>query len=253
MNAFSLSFKKSLFSPIDLFDIGTRFVNSAGAKVSQDPKGARVVDTLKTTMGVLNNAIEREKANPYTVQINETDRKRDDFLLTIRDSIKANTHNTMNSDVQNAATTLFTVFNVHIGKLSSMGISAENNAVKYFLENLVTGENKERCTLLNLDPLIVGLTETQIKLEALYVERTRLQTEMYQYNLKNAVQSAVNAIRRFLGYMDIMVVSDDQDFIPLGSEVRSILSDVEAIAHSRKTRSENNVEKEPDMPLNQAA
>jgi hypothetical protein len=55
------------------------------------------------------------------------------------------------------------------------------------------------------------------------------------------VQSAVNAIRRFLGYMDIMVVSDDQDFIPLGSEVRSILSDVEAIAHSRKTRSENNV------------
>jgi hypothetical protein len=238
MNAISFSFKKSLYSPIELFDLGTRLLNSIGTKISQDPKGVQVTEALKSSLTTLNASTEREKANPLTAKIHEADQVRDNILLMIRDTIKGNTHNALNNEAKLAAHVLFKLFNDHVGNIYAMGFGSEGKAVQYFLESLETNGNKERCSLLGIDRFVEGLAASQRTIENLCAERTRLEPDLDQYFQKNAMQSAVNAIRRVIGYVDVITAGNDTEFAGLGADVRTILADVETIARSRRTRTE---------------
>ena len=64
--------------------------------------------------------------------------------------------------------------------------------------------------------------------------------------MKNAMQSAINAIRRAIGYVDILTAGNDPEYAGLGNDVRTIIADIEAIARSRRTRIENSTAKEPE-------
>ena len=245
MNAISFSFKKSLYSTVEMFDLGKRLLNSIGTKINQDPKGAQVTETLKSSLITLNTATEREKANPLTAKIHEADQIRDNILLMIRDTIKGNTHNALNEEARKAAQALLKLFNDHVGNIYAMGFGSEGKAVQYFLENLETDENKTRCALIGIDRFVDGLKESQLTIENLCAERTRLEPELDQYILKNAMQSTINAIRRVIGYVDVITAGNDPEFAGLGADVRTILADVETIARSRRTRIENSATKEP--------
>jgi hypothetical protein len=246
MNAISFLFKKSLYLPVELYDLGKRLWNVLKPKLSQDPRGVQVIEDLQSALTTLNAATEREKANPLTAKIHEEDRKRDNILLMIRDTIKGNTHNALNNEAKTAAQVLFKLFNDHVGNIYAMGYGSEGKAVQYFLESLETNGNKERCSLIGIDRFVEGLKESQLTIENLCAERTRLEPELDQYFQKNAMQSAINAIRRTIGYVDILTAGNDPEFAGLGADVQNIIADVETIARSRRTRIENNAAKEPE-------
>jgi hypothetical protein len=126
-----------------------------------------------------------------------------------------------------------------VGNVYTMGLGAESKAVRYLFDTLGSDENKKRSSLLGLDPILAGLAETQDAIDGLYVERTMLEPELDRYTLKNAMQAVVHAVRRFLGYVDVVAGNNDPDSTELLSEVQRILADVEAIARGRKTRFEN--------------
>ena len=70
---FSYQFKRSLFSPTDLIDLGTRLSNVAGEKVIQDTNGELVAKALKAALSNLVIATERDNSNPVTAQIHVRD------------------------------------------------------------------------------------------------------------------------------------------------------------------------------------
>jgi hypothetical protein len=72
MKTLSNAFKKSLFGPIDLFDCGTRMVNTIGPRIANDEKGSRMTDYLKGELVNLNAATERDRARPQTALIMAT-------------------------------------------------------------------------------------------------------------------------------------------------------------------------------------
>jgi hypothetical protein len=253
MNMFSFQFKRSLYSPIDLYNLGARLNNAAGDAVKKVPNGEVVANALTGALGNLVAATEREKANPYTVLIRDKDLVRDNDLLSIRDAIRSNTHKVKNSEVLNAAADLNKVFDLHIGNVSKLGIGEENKAVSYLIESLMGGENRAKCEKIGIVPLIESLSQTQKELDALYVERARLSSEPGRETVKNAMNETANAVRQFLGFVDVMVSARGEGAEELASEVRSILADVEAIARSRKTRLQNRDEAEPQEPASKAA
>ena len=253
MNMFSEAFKRSLFSPNDQIDLGTRLLNAVGVKVASDPNGELMTNALKAALGNLVIATEREKSNPFTPQIHDKDNVRDNELCMIRDTIKTNTHNVKNGEVREAAQALSEVYNRHIGDIYRMGLAAESTAVKYLVESLMSEENKAKCELLGLVPLIEGLSQTQADLEALYAERTRLEPELEKYTLKNAMRETSNAIRAFLGFVDVLVTAKRDGAVELGDQVGRIIDDVEAIARSRRTRMQGKDGDKPEQPLSKAA
>ena len=121
MKTLSNAFKKSLFGPIDLFDCGTRMVNTIGPRIANDEKGSRMTDYLKGELVNLNIATERTRARPQTVLIMEKDAKRDELLFMLRDTLKGNTHNVMNPEFREAANALSKLYADHIGNVNSMG------------------------------------------------------------------------------------------------------------------------------------
>ena len=253
MNMFSFEFKRSLYSPTDLFDLGTRLFNAGGEKVSQDPKGELVANALKAALNTMVTVTERDKTNPVTIQIHGKDSIRDNELLMIRDTIKSKTHDVQNSDVREDATALFRVYKRHFNDLSKMGLGKETKSVKHFIEEMTDNENKARCDRIGITPFIKDLAKTQAELEALYVERTRIAPVPGEHTQKKAMHLLKTAIRRFLGYVDVITASDEHDTMELKSEVSRILTDVESIARARKTRLLHSEPEQPDQPIQKAA
>jgi hypothetical protein len=253
MNTFSFQFKRSLYSPTDLFNLGTRLNNAAGDMVGKVPNGELVVNTLKGSLGNMILVTERDRANPVTAGIHETDSVRDNDLHMIKDTIKARTHNVKNSAEQEAAKALLKIFSRHVGNIATMGLGVETKAVNHLIDEMTSAENKERCDLTGITPLIDSLSQTQKKLDALYVERDRLAPEPGRDTVKNAMTATVNAVHRFLGFVDIMVAGQGEGVAELATEVRSILTDVEAIARSRRTRIQNHEADQPEELVSKAA
>ncbi|MBN1292613.1 MAG: hypothetical protein JXB48_12305 [Candidatus Latescibacteria bacterium] len=253
MNIFSFEFKRSIYSPTDLFDLGTRLFNTAGEKLRQDPKGEQVANALKAALDTMVTVTERDKTNPVTVKIHGKDAIRDNELLMIRDTIKSKTHDVHDSDVQEAANALFKVYNRHFNDLSKMGSGRETRSVKHFIEEMTESENRVRCDSIDITPLIESLGRTQAELEALYVERTRIAPAPGEYTQQKAMRLLKNAVSGFLGYIDIMTASDEQGIVELKNEVGRILTYVESIARARKIRLHNNETGEPEQPITKAA
>jgi hypothetical protein len=171
----------------------------------------------------------------------------------IIDTANKRRHNAMNGEAREGAIELLRLYNDHIGNVHALGFGAETKAVKYLLESFSMEENKKQCTLLGIDRLVTGLAETQNEIETLYAERTMLEPELDQYTLKNATEGAVVAVRRFLGYADLLIAGDETAYSEPGQAIAAILADVEAIARGRKTREENSDDKESGGPENAAS
>ncbi|MBN2038358.1 MAG: hypothetical protein JW768_16580 [Chitinispirillaceae bacterium] len=62
-----------------------------------------------------------------------------------------------------------------------------------------------------------------------------------------------NSVRRFLGYVDVIVAAECEGAAELRNEVRSIIADVESIARTRRTRLQGNNEDTTDQAAKQAA
>lgn len=253
MKTVNFDFKWTLYSSIDLFDLGNQLANAAGEKVRQDPKGELVANGLQSALSTMAEVAERDRANPVTAGIHEKDAVRDGEMLMIRDAIKSHTHDVQNSEARQAAKALLKVYNRHVSDLPAMGLGAETRAIKHFIEEMNGGNNKERCDLTGITPLLSRLGTTQAELEALYVERTRLQPEPGECTLKTAMRTLKNAIRRFLGYVDIMASADEQGTAELQGEISRILADVESIARARRTRLHNGDDEGSDRTIDQAA
>ena len=253
MNTFSFAFKRSLFSSTDLFDLGNQLFNCAGERVSQYPNGELVASALKAALSTMVSVTEREKTNPATVKIHNVDSIRDNELLMIRDRIKSDIHNVKDSEAREAAQVLLKAYNRHVGNIANLGLGAETKAVKHLIDEMMIAENKERCDRIGLTSLIEGLGKTQAELEALYVERTRISPVPGECTLKKAMRTVETAVRRFLGFVDVMVAADEQGTAELHSEISSILTDVEAIARARRTRKQSSGEEQQEQPVSQAA
>ncbi|MBN2037244.1 MAG: hypothetical protein JW768_10925 [Chitinispirillaceae bacterium] len=249
----SYNFKQSVLSPIDLVDFGSRLSHIAGPRISQEPDGETVTNAVSAATRTLSIATDREKSNPVTAQIHAMDAIRDNDLLMIRDTIKTNTHNVKNPEAQEAATALLEVYLQHVPNLSDMGLAAESKAVNNLIDSLTGNGNREKCELIGLVPLVEGLAQTQEKLEALYVERTRLEPELEKLTITNASQAAADAIRAFLGFVDVMVAAGKDGAAELGDEISRILTDVEAIARARRTKLHNGDNEGADQTTTQAA
>ena len=253
MKMLSEAFKRSLFSPNDLIDLGTRLTNVTGEKVMEDPNGEMMTKGLKAALGDLVIAIGCEKSNPVTVQIRDKDYVRDNELCMIRDTLKTNTHNVKNGEVRKAALALLEIYNRHIGDISKLGLAAESTVIKYLVASLMSEENRAQCELLGLVPLVEGLSRTQAELEALYAHRTGLEPELEKYTLKNATRKVANAIRALLGFVDVLVAANRDGAAELGNQVGRIIADIEAIARARRTRMRNQEPEPMEAPVSEAA
>jgi hypothetical protein len=253
MKTLSNAFKKSLFGPIDLFDCGTRMVNTIGPRIANDEKGSRMTDYLKGELVNLNIATERTRARPQTVLIMEKDAKRDELLFMLRDTLKGNTHNVMNPEFREAANALSKLYADHIGNVNSMGLGEESKAVRYLLDALSTEENERYATVLGIDPLITSLSQVQDEIETLYVERTNNEPTPGQSTVKTHMEAAADALRRFLGYIDALTTGGAPESAEINDAALAIINDVEAIARGRKTRMRNGEEEPQAESLNEAA
>ena len=256
MKTFSFAFKRSVFSPADLFDLGNRMENTAGETVRKNPGGEAVDDSLQKALSTTVSVTERDKSNPVTAKIHEKDSARDDCLLMIRDAIKSNTHNVNDAKAREDAVVLLKVYTRHFKAFNRMELGAETKAVKHLVEEMTDAENKERCDRIGITPLIATLVQIQAELEALYVKRTRIAPVPGESTLKQTHQSLQKAVARFLGYIDVMIAADEQATAALANEINRILTEVESIARARKTRLQHAEPEQPGsaaQPLQKAA
>jgi hypothetical protein len=253
MNMLSREFKRSLYSPTGLVDLGSRLVTCAGETVEKDPNGAIVKDSLKAALGDLVIASEREKANPVTQAIRGKDAVRDNHLCMIRDTIKANTRNEESGEKREAAVALYRTFRLHAAKINRMGNADESAAVKFLVENMLAGENRAKSEQLGLVPVIEALVRTQTELDELYAERSRLAPELEKVNITRSMKETANAIQAFLGFVDVLVTANAAGSAELRDQVSHILKEVESIARGRKTRLQNDEPDQPAQVLNKAA
>ena len=154
MNMLSYEFKQSLYSPTGLIDLGTRLVTTLGETVSKDPNGEQMSNALQAALVNLVIANEREKSNPVTSRIREKDAARENNLLMIRDIIKANTHNAQDNALREAANALLKVYHLHGANSTRMGNADESAAVRYLIECLMNSDNRPKCELLGLVPVV---------------------------------------------------------------------------------------------------
>ena len=103
----SFTFKASLYSPTGLVDLGTRLMTMVGDTITSHPNGAYIMNMLETA------------------RIHEKDLTRDNDLRRIRHIIMANTYNTYDTEVQQAAQSLLKVYTLHGKNIIKM-----RNAVK---------------------------------------------------------------------------------------------------------------------------
>ena len=247
------AFKKSLFGPIDLFDCGTRMVNTIGPRIADDERGKQITGCLNDELMRLNNATERERRSPHTKLIMECDAERDELLFMFRDTVKGNMHNVMNPDAREAAKAFSRLYTDHIGNVHRMGLGEESKAVRYLLEELSGSENTRLAGILGLDSLIASLAEVQGKIEALYVERTNSEALPGRLTVKKQMEATADALRRFLGYLDVLVTDDTAESAETSDAALAIINDVEAIARGRKTRTRGGDEEQPGEAMNDAA
>jgi hypothetical protein len=162
-------------------------------------------------------------------------------------------HNVMNPEVREAANALSRLYADHIGDVSRMGLGEETKAIRYLLDELSTSENARYVGLLGLDPLIPSLAEVQSEIETLYVERTNSEPLPGQFTIKTHMDATVDALRRFLGYLDVLIADSTPESAEIGDAAFTIINDVEAIARARKTRMHNGDSEQPEETLNHAA
>jgi hypothetical protein len=252
----SRQFKWSLYSPNDLIDLGTRLSNIAGEKVMEDPNGETTAKGLKAALGNLVIATERDNSNPVTMKIHDMDLVRDNDLFVIRDTIKTNTHKVKKTEDREAAKALLAVYNRHIGNVAHRGLAAESSAIKLLIESLLSDENKGKCELLGIVPLVEELGRTQAQFEALYVERVALVPELEKHTITNAMQETVNAVQAFLGFVDVMVNAGRDGYAEIRDKISHSIMDVETIARARITRIRNGEPEQttsPEQPVQKAA
>ena len=251
MKTLSNTFKKSLFGPIDLFDCGTRMVNTIGPRIADDERGKQLTECLNNELTNLNIVTERDRAIPQTALIMESDAKRDELLFMFRDIIKGNTHNIMNPEARKAANAFSRLYADHIGYVTRMGLGEESKAVRYLLDEFSTGENIHYAEILGIAPVISSLAGVQSEIEALYVERTG--ESLGRFTIKTQMEATGDALRRFLGYLDVLIADGTQEYAVFGENAFAIIGDVEAIARGRKTTMHNGEDGQPEEPLQQAA
>ena len=174
-------------------------------------------------------------------------------MFVIRDTIKTNTHKVKNPEVREAAKALLEVYNQHIGNVTHRGLAAESSAIQYLIESLLSGENRGKCEILGIVPLVEELGRTQAQFEALCVERVSLEPELAKYTLTSAVQETANTIRAYLGFVDVMAVAGKDGYAEIQDTAGRILKDVESIARARRTRLRHGEPEQPELPLKEAA
>ena len=253
MNMLSYKFKRSLYSPTGLVDLGTRLVTTIGPTVSSDPNGEQVTTQLKGVLDNLVVAIEREKSNPVTSLIRDKDAARENNLRMISYMIMANCHNEKSSEMRKAAYTLLKVYRLHGTNIFRKGNADQSSAIRYLIDCLLNDDNRARCEQLGLVPVIETLAESQDDLEALYAERSRVAAKLKKVTISNLKQKTANAIRAFLGFVDVLVAAEGDSSVKLRAHTEHILREVEALARSHRTRMYNGEENLPEAQLNEAA
>ena len=249
----SYDFKRSLYSATGLVDFGTRLITSVGETISGNPNGVLVTDTLQTTIDNLVIANEREKSNPITVRIHEMDEARTNNLRMIGYTIRANVHNEQDNILREAANSLLPIYTQHGVNVTAMGNTDESSAIRYLIEQLLDGDNKPKREQLGIIPVIEALGKSQDDLDELYAECTRITARMRKITILAAAREAANAIRSFLGFVDVMVATLGDDGVELHDQTMQIIREVEALARSRKNRAGEDEIKQPKVPLEKAA
>lgn len=253
MGTLSNAFKKSVLGPIDLYDCSNRMTIALGPRIAQDEKGRLVTDILKSAVEKLNAVTEESKARPQTARIAELDAKRDQLLFMFRDMVKANKHNIMNPGVQKAALEVGRLYADLIGNLTRMGVIEEGKAVRYLLNALADTEFAQYVTALGIESLVAELARVQGAIEALYAQRSASNTAPGSRTVKTHMVSTADALRRFLGYLDVVIAENIPASADIGETAHTIIAEVEAIARSRKTRTQNSAAVEPEPEFKKAA
>ncbi len=253
MQTLSSEFKRSLYSPAGLIDLGTRLVTTIGDTIAKVPNGEPITAVLRDALAALVVANERERTNPVTALIHEKNSARENTLQMIRDLIKANTHNMQDAAVREAAQHLNRVYRLHAAAIIQKGNADESAAVKYLLECLMNDDNRDTCELLGLVPIIENLERIQADLEALYAERAKVGTDREKMTLGKASRETAYAIQSYLGLVDIQVAINGNEGSRLRNHAEHIIREVEALARGQRTRMQSTDEADPAERLNDAA
>jgi hypothetical protein len=246
MNMLSNEFKQSLYTPTGLIDLGTRLGTTAGAIVSHDPNGERITAALSTAIDNLIAANERERANPVTARINDMRNIRNDNLRMLGYRIMANARNTLDETVRKAAETLLPVFNLHAGRSNTRSNAAMSSAVAYLIERLMSDELRPLGELVGIIPIVEALEKVQHDLEALYTERSQVTADLKKFTLTCTGDAACDAIRTFLGYVDVLVTGNGEGTAELYEKTKQIIGEVEALARMHRTRAHGSEEEQPE-------
>jgi hypothetical protein len=235
----TLSFKRALYPTADLIDLSRRVVNSTGSIFGQDPKGAALAGNVEISSKNLAAAVEREKTNPRTAAIYETDQLRDECMILINDTIRGNTHNVLDPAKKAAATALRAVLTAHAKGVIRKGMGLQSNKVLYVLEILTSEENNPRCALLELEPVIAKLAELQKKLEDQYTQKLAADQSSCKLTVTGTAPELVAALRKYFGYVEAIAAVDKDSFGGLLQSMKDILTDMETIVRSRRTKAQN--------------
>ena len=125
-----------------------------------------------------------------------------------------------------------------------------SSAVAYLIERLLSEELRPLSELAGIIPTVEALEKAQHDLEALYTERSQVTAGLKKITLTRTGNAACDAIRTFLGYVDVLVTGNGEDTAELYEKTKQIIGEVEALARMHRTRahgSEEAPEEKEDM------
>jgi hypothetical protein len=229
----------SIFSSSELYTFATRTADVVAASLSDQPYLTLLVSQVRSGSANLAKALGKALKSEFTSPLEEKDAIRDDCFRGMFHCIKAYVGNRKSIEKAAAANYLMNIIDEIGRSLYNLGYSAETSTINQLFSRFDTAEATRHLETLAVTSWYTDLKEAQTDFETLYQQKVSIESDINLPLAKKSQITIVDNLKSVLDFIERNAQFDSITYTPVCNKIDEIITDVTAIARSRRTKEEN--------------
>jgi hypothetical protein len=181
---------------------------------------------------------ERVKKNQLIEPVVDADMVRDNVHRDFVKFIRGEQHHLYDPAVADAATAVFGLLETHNTGLSNESYSVESQHINALLLDIEKPQYTAAVTTLKLKPAIDKLKESQKRFEQVFIERSKVDSEITLAPVYSLVNPMKNILAELLKSLNTFERRDSAKYAPVVAHINELISAHNTTARARNTRRE---------------
>ncbi len=220
----------------ELNTVAGRISDTVGGHIADYPFLGELTGLLKTDIGNLGAALNRDRTSKFTVLIEQSDNQRDSSFIALRDYLKACSSRSV-LELATAGEYLTAIVKKHGWTLYARTYTEETAALKALLTELDGTEATTAIQTLNAAPWYDDLKAAQAAFEETYNNKITAEAQADYPLLRETRSKIIRHLTALLDFIRVLgEVNTSDTYTAMVEQLNEIINDVMTVARARRTR-----------------